>query len=69
MLRKEALQVGASPCCPECGVRMDLRVLRSAAGFYVGTECPCGPSTRESGYYARQEDAARALAQGAFCRG
>lgn len=42
-----------------------LRVCRSAAGFFVGTQCKqCGaPESRESGYYEKREDAEKALLQ------
>lgn len=55
------------------GEYTDLRVLRSAAGWYIGTNfihngtalgIPKGfiePGSRESGYYATREEAERAL--------
>lgn len=45
-----------------------LDVYRSAAGFYVGTYCHCGPYTRESGYYPSHELAQAALQSGAYGR-
>jgi hypothetical protein len=32
-------------------VALQSRVLMSGAGYYIGTECDCGPYSRESGYY------------------
>ncbi len=45
----ETIGLGASPTCPECGFTPKLEVLRSNAGYYIGTQCLCGPYTRESG--------------------
>ena len=45
----------------------ELKVMCSAAGWYIGTsifdyECGCElPNTRESGYYATEEEAEAAL--------
>jgi len=45
----------------------ELKVMSSAAGWYIGTtyfdeECHCEfPNTRESGYYATEEEAEAAL--------
>ena len=57
----ETLDGGASPTCDECGVTVQLQVCHSAAGYYVGTWCNCGPYSRESGYYQRREEAQAAL--------
>ena len=43
--------------CPECGHKYLPRVMKSAAGFYVGTSCTCGPFSRESEYYATEQAA------------
>jgi hypothetical protein len=43
-------------------------VLRSAAGYYIGTQCECGPYSRESGYYRTYEEAESALNSGSFFR-
>ncbi len=59
MLHGECLCSGASSTCPDCKTLVTLDVHRSAAGWYIGTYCGCGPYTRESGYY-RTEDEARA---------
>ena len=55
--------------CMDCGTPLNIQVLCSAAGFYVGFSCPlCGPYSRESGYYATREEALVALAHGIFLR-
>jgi len=43
--------------CSDCGTILVPQVLRSAAGYYIGTECRCGPYSRESGYYPSRESA------------
>ncbi len=43
MLSVETIASGAAPVCPDCGVRLNPEVLQSAAGFYIGTRCDCGP--------------------------
>ena len=38
--------------CPECQQIVEIKVLHSAAGYYLGTECNyCGPVGRESDYF------------------
>ncbi len=64
----ETIAVGASPRCEDCATMPKLDVYRSAAGFYVGTYCHCGPYTRESGYYPSRELAQAALQTGAYGR-
>ncbi|MEJ6002497.1 hypothetical protein WG898_17855 [Paucibacter sp. AS307] len=41
-----------------CGMRLPLQVLRSQAGFYIGTATDDGPCSRESVEYWPTEDAA-----------
>ena len=44
--------------CSDCGQRMFLEVLLSAAGHYIGYFCDsCGPYSRETGYYFNRADA------------
>lgn len=44
--------------CPCCCARLELQVLRSAAGYYLGYLClEDGPVSRESYYYSNREDA------------
>ncbi len=41
---------------------LDIKVLRSPAGYYIGFFCSqCGPYSRESGYYPTEEIAEYAL--------
>lgn len=48
-----------------CNVLLPLRVLQSAAGFYLGTIGPDGPCSRESvEYFPTRERADAALASG-----
>jgi len=55
--------------CSECGETMYLNVRRSAAGYYLGFVCKYdGPYSRESGYYASEAAAAKALASGSYGR-
>lgn len=49
------------------GEERELQVLSSAAGYYIGTLCDIGgPNSRDSGYYASEEDAQADLDAGAF---
>jgi hypothetical protein len=43
--------------CKDCGTELKPKVLRSAAGYYIGTACKCGPYSRLSWYYSTMEDA------------
>jgi hypothetical protein len=54
---KETIYNGAPSTCKDCGVHLLNQVLCSAAGYYIGTECHCGPYSRESGYFASREEA------------
>ena len=64
----ETLATGAPGTCPDCGVVLRLQILCSAAGYYVGTRCHCGPYSRESGYYRTKAEAQVALDAGRFGR-
>ncbi|EAN6189180.1 hypothetical protein KZK20_002347 [Salmonella enterica] len=49
------------------GLSLPLQVLRSGAGFYIGTANEMGPVSRESvEYFATAELAERALEQGSW---
>jgi hypothetical protein len=64
MIPGETIRSGASPLC--CGKKLEMTVLRSNAGYYVGTRCPqCGPYSRESHYYHLKAEAEVALKSGA----
>jgi hypothetical protein len=52
--------------CEDCGTRMELSVQQSAAGYYLGFWCNCGPYSRETGYYPTHEAAKAALDSGEF---
>jgi len=55
--------------CMECGTTIDLQVLCSAAGYYIGFFCPeCGPYSRESGYFHSRDQAETVLDLGDFGR-
>jgi hypothetical protein len=61
MIPGETILSEASNVCEDCGVTLVFQVLRSAAGYYIGTACKCGPYSRKSGYYPTREAAAREL--------
>ena len=55
--------------CINCGTPLNIQVLSSTAGFYIGFHCShCGPYSRESGYYPSWEEATVALTKGVFIR-
>jgi hypothetical protein len=62
MLPGETILSGAPRQCPECKVRLVLKVLQSAAGYYIGTQCNCGPYSRQSHYFGTRATAEAALA-------
>jgi len=68
MIPGETIVSDASQKCNECGKEMEMQVLSSAAGFYIGTQCECGPYSREPGYFRTREDATAALQSGNFGR-
>jgi hypothetical protein len=68
VLPGETLATGAEPMCSDCGVTPKLQVCRSAAGYYIGTYCSCGPYSRESDYYKTRELAQAMLEKGGFER-
>ncbi len=61
-LPNETIHLGASPNCPTCHQLLELQVLLSNAGYYIGTICCCGPYSRESHYYRTMQEAETALA-------
>jgi hypothetical protein len=55
--------------CFDCRSEMEIRVLKSARGHYLGFLCPkCGPYSRESGYFMNEDAAKWALVSGAYHR-
>ena len=68
MLQGETVQDSATKCMV-CRTTLYIRVLKSAAGHYIGFFCSeCGPHSRESGYYPTREAAQAALDGGLFGR-
>jgi len=47
--------------CPDCKKVLKLEVLRSNAGYYIGTQCNCGPYSRNSDYFRSPKDAEEEL--------
>lgn len=69
MLPGETIASGAADICPDCKTKMELQVLRSGGGYYIGYACSkCGPYSRESGYYPSREAAQGDLTKGTFGR-
>lgn len=68
MIPGENITTGAPAKCDECGETPPMRVLRSMAGYYIGTACSCGPYSRESEYYKTKEAAQKDLDAGTFGR-
>ena len=69
VMRGETILTGAPDVCPECYISVKpFKVLRSNAGYYIGTTCNCGNYTRESGYYLTREDAEFSLKNNTFGR-
>jgi hypothetical protein len=64
----ETIATGAPSTCPDCKTSMKLQVLMSGAGFYIGTQCECGPYSRESRYYPDRATAQARLDSGEFSR-
>lgn len=64
----ETIATGASSRCYECKTYPELGVYHSAAGYYIGTRCKCGPYSRESGYYADRVEAEEDLLLGTYFR-
>lgn len=58
----------AGKTCIDCGEVYVLKVCQSFSGYYIGTECECGPNSRESGYYPTAELAKEAMDSGNFER-
>ena len=61
MLNGETIASGAPYKCEDCGVVLKLKVLKSNAGYYIGSQCECGPYSRESHYYKNFESANKDL--------
>jgi hypothetical protein len=46
MLPGETIHSGASRTCTTCNITVVEQVCYSAAGYYIGTTCNCGPYSR-----------------------
>ena len=47
--------------CPHCSEERELGVQRSAAGYWIGYWCNCGPGGRETEYFGSHQEAEDAL--------
>ena len=72
MLPGETILSGAPDTC-SCGRKFTFEVLKSGAGFYIGTMCHNGscdwafqPNSRESGYFSSEFEAKTALKNGTW---
>lgn len=61
MIPGETILSGANPICPDCQTKLEFAVCESAAGYYVGTWCNCGPYSRETCYFRTKEQAEKEL--------
>lgn len=61
MLKGESVFDQRLKKCNDCGKRLELQVCQSAAGFYIGTMCDCGPYSRESMYFPDRKIAENVL--------
>jgi hypothetical protein len=61
MLQGETIHSGAPDTCKHCKIKLELEILYSPAGWYIGTQCNCGPYSRESHYYRSRGAAETAL--------
>lgn len=53
--------------CPDCQAPIPIKVCQSAAGFYIGRECECGPYERISAdYFPTREQAEAAVTSGDY---
>jgi hypothetical protein len=60
MMPGETILSGAPNICEDCGMRLIFKVLISSAP-YIGTQCECGPHSRESHYFSSVAEAETAL--------
>ena len=67
VLPRETIGNGAPNVCEDCGVRLVPTVMFTCA-YYIGTECNCGPYSRESEYFKTREQAKLSLSDGSYGR-
>jgi len=60
VLPRETIGLGAPKDCQDCGVRFVPKVMKTCA-YYIGTECNCGPYSRESEYFKTKAEAEKVL--------
>ena len=68
MMQNETVSTGTKATCPDCNQMHGPKILRSAAGYYIGYMCNCGPHSRESGYYKTASEAQACLDTGTYGR-
>lgn len=68
VMRGETVDTGAPIKCDQCNTKAVLGVDKSAAGYYIGFRCNCGPYSRESGYFPTKAAAEKAFETGRFGR-
>ena len=68
VIERETIEAGAPSTCPDCDVKLAAVVMLSPAGYYVGTQCDCGPYSRESQYYSTEKKALEALSSKEYTR-
>ena len=54
MIPGETILSDAPDTCPDCKQKLKFQVCQSNAGYYIGTQCCCGPYSRETGYFDKE---------------
>jgi len=55
------------PKCEDCGDTLKPQILHTCA-YYIGTQCQCGPNSRESDYFKTHAEAQKVLDSGVYGR-
>jgi len=63
VLPRETIARGAPDTCSDCGTVLELEVMHTNA-YYIGTQCECGPYSRETHYFNTRAEAEDALKMG-----
>lgn len=42
--------------CNSCHKSLELKPMKSSAGYYMGRSCDCGPYSRESKYFSSKAE-------------
>lgn len=61
VMPNETIGHGAPNVCKDCGTRFVPKVMKTCA-YYIGTDCKCGPYSRESEYFKTRDEAEKVLA-------